>query len=121
MSAKKTQKKTEGKYEQLCREYEEREELEKLNKRCMARVEEMDRIMWEAQARAEMERLKQEKRFAAAVKLVFVVIMSLVIIASLMVFAYTETFAWWISISLSGLLTIVSAFKAGYFWHEIRN
>ena len=121
MSTKKTKKTTEGKYEQLCREYEEREQLEMLNKRSAARVEEMERMMWEARAKAEMDALKQEQKFAAVVKLIFVIVMSLVIISALMVFAYTENFEWWISIGMSGLLTIVSAFKAGYFWREIKN
>ena len=111
---------TEGKYEQICREYVERDELEKLNQRSAERVHEMERRMYERERRAEEIRQKQERKLSTAVKLVFLVVIAFAAIAALMILAYTGSFAWWLSIILSMLLSIPTAFKAGYFWHEFK-
>ena len=65
--------------------------------------------------------MKHEQRTAAAVKLIFVVLISLVCIASALVLAYEGAFAWWIAICVSAVLTVFCAFKTGYFWYEFKN
>lgn len=124
MAKAKKQKKTpnnEGKYEQMCREYVERDELEKLNQRAAERVSQMEHMMYEREKRAEEIRQKQEQRFCAAMKLVFMVVMAVTFIASFLVLAYTEAFAWWLSITASVLLALPTAFKAGCFWYEFKH
>ena len=129
---------TEGKYEQICREYVERDELEKLNQRSAERVLEMERKMYERERRAaervyEMERRmyererraeeirqKQERKIRAALKMGLLVLIAFVIIAALLFLAYAAVFDWWLSIILSMLLSILTAFRAGYFWHEFK-
>lgn len=119
--SKKQKKTTEDRYERICREYVERDELEKLNARASERVYQMERMMAEREQRAEEIRQKQEQRFCAAVKLVFLAIMALTIVSAVLVLAYTEAIAWWISITVAVLLTIPSAFKAGWFWYEFKH
>ena len=129
---------TEGKYEQICREYVERDELEKLNQRSAERVFEMERRMYERERRAaervfEMERRmyererraeeirqKQERKICAAVKMGLLVFIASATIAALLILAYAAVFDWWLSIILSMLLSILTAFRAGYFWHEFK-
>lgn len=119
MSTKK-KKTSKVNYEKMCREYQEHIELEKLNQQTRQRVEQMEQAMWVKEAYDAYLRLKQEKRFYAAVKLIFVVLISLVCIASALVLAYMEAFAWWIAICVSALLTVFCAFKTGYFWYEFK-
>lgn len=124
MAKAKKQKKTpnnEGKYERICQEYVERDELEKLNQRAAERVFQMENMLYEREMRAEEIRQKQEQRFCAAVKLVFLVVMAVSFITSFLVLAYTEAFAWWISITLSVLLSLPTAFKAGCLWYEFKH
>ena len=121
--AKKQKKITnnEGKYEQACQEYVERDELEKLNQRAAERVWRVERMMYEREKRAEEIRKKQEQSFQAAIKLAFVVVMAVTVIASLFVLAYTEAVAWWISIIVSFVLSLPTAFKAGCLWYEFKH
>ena len=111
---------TEGKYEQICREYVERDELEKLNQRSAERVCEMERSMYERERRAEEIRQKQERKICAAVKMGLLVFIAFATIAALLILAYAAVFDWWLSIILSMLLSILTAFRAGYFWHEFK-
>lgn len=119
--AKKQKNNTEGKYEQICREYVERDELEKLNQRTAERVSQMECMMYEREKRAEEIRQKQERKFGAAVKLTFLLIMDVTTITALLTLAYTETFAWWISVGVYILLALPTAFKAGWFWYEFKH
>lgn len=111
----------EGKYEDICREYRERDELETLNRKVEERNAMFEKIMWEQKVATEKLREKQEQRFCAVVKLVFMVVMALTIVTAVLVLAYTEAVAWWISITVAVLLTIPTAFKAGWLWYEFKH
>lgn len=119
--ANKQKNNAEGKYEQICREYVERDELEKLNQRAAERVHKMECLIYEREKRAEEIRQKQERKFCAAVKMVFLVVIAVTAIAALLILAYTEAFAWWISIVASILLALPTTFKAGWVWYEFKH
>lgn len=121
MSTKKTKKTNKVNYETICREYQEREELENLNRQTRERLDKLTQEMWVRQAQEEYLRLKHEKRFFAAIKLIFVVLISMACIATSLVLAYEGAFDWWIAICVSAVLTVFCAFKTGYFWFEFKN
>ena len=118
--ANKKNKTTKVNYEKLCREYAEHNELEKLNQQTRQRVEQMEKEMWAKEARDAYLRVKHEQRFFTAIKLIFVVLISMACIATSLVLAYEGAFAWWIAICVSTVLTVFCAFKTGYFWYEFK-
>ena len=118
--ANKTKKTSKVNYEKICREYQEHNELENLNRQTSERVKQMEQAMWEKEAHDAYLRLKQEQRFFAAIKLIFVVLISMACIATSLVLAYEGAFDWWIAICVSAVLTVFCAFKTGYFWYEFK-
>ena len=111
---------TEGKYQKLCQEYRERDELEALNRRVDERHARMEQFLWEQEAKAEKHRSEEERRFNGILKLIGVIILCATIAMALSVLAVTEIFSWWISGTVIVLAGFVAAFKAGYLWHEIK-
>ena len=111
---------TEGKYQKLCQEYRERDELEALNRRVDERHARMEQFLWEQEAKAEKHRIEEERRFNGILKLIGVIILCATIAMALSVLAVTEIFSWWISGTVIVLAGFVAAFKAGYLWHEIK-
>ncbi len=119
--AKKKKNPNKVNYEKVCREYAERCELERLNQRTREHLDEIQKKMWEQQAKEAYLRVKHERRTAAAVKVIFLVILSLVLIATSLVLANEGAFPWWVGIVIAAFFTVASAFTAGYFWHELKN
>ena len=128
----------EGKYEAICRDRQERDELDMLNRKTRERVDQMqqelndlqaktvlENAMHEAQlkeqeAKAEYARLVQEKKLKALIDLVLLVIMCAVTCAVMIALAYTGAVAWWISALLAVGLMMTCSFRSGWLWHEIK-
>lgn len=111
---------TEGKYQKLCQEYRERDELEALNRRVDERHARMEQFLWEQEAKAEKHRIEEERRFNGILKLIGVIILCATIAMALSVLAVTEIFSWWISGAGIVIAGFIASFKAGYLWHEIK-
>ena len=111
---------TEGKYQKLCQEYRERDELEALNRRVDERHARMEQFLWEQEAKAEKHRIEDERRFNGILKLIGVIILCATIAMALSVLAVTEIFSWWISGAGIVIAGFIASFKAGYLWHEIK-
>ena len=112
---------TEGKYQKLCQEYRERDELEALNRRVDERHARMEQFLWEQEAKAEKHRIEEERRFNGILKLIGVIILYATIAAALSVLAITEVFSWWISGAGIVIAGFIAAFKAGYLWREVKH
>lgn len=110
----------EGKYEAICRDRQERDELDMLNRKTRERVDQMQQELWEQQAKAEYARLLQEKKLKALIDLVLLVIMCAVTCAVMITLAYTGAVAWWISALLIVGLMMTCSFRSGWLWHEIK-
>jgi cation transport ATPase len=110
----------EGKYETICRERQERDELDMLNSKTRERVDRMQQELWEQQAKAEYARIMQEKKLKALFDLVLLVIMCAVTCAVMITLAYTGAVAWWISVLLTVGLLMTCSFRSGWLWHEIK-
>lgn len=112
---------TEAKYERICQEYRERDELESLNRKIDERNAWVERIMAENCKRAEADRLAQENRVNAIGKFVATIIIALAIIVSLVALAYLETFSWPVSLISIGAILLIATFRSGYLWHDIKS
>ena len=119
-SAARQQAACEGKYEAICRERQERDELDMLNSKTRERVDRMQQELWEQQAKAEYEKIMQEKKLKALIDRVLLVIMCAVTCAVMITLAYTGAVAWWISILMTVGLLMTCSFRSGYLWHEIK-
>ena len=111
---------TEGKYQKLYMDYVERDELEFFNRKSEERVKQMQEMLWEREAKAEHERLKQERKLNAIMSLVAMIFLCLVCIASLCTLSYTVGLSWIVTAIVSSLLAVCTAFRSGYLWHEIK-
>lgn len=111
---------TEGKYERICNEYMERDELEALNRKVEERNAWIERMMYEHDKQLERTRMTQERRINAIGKLVVAILLAVAIITSLGVLAYMGAFSWPVSIVCGGAILLISTFYAGYFWHDIK-
>ena len=111
---------TEGKYQKLCQEYRERDELEALNRKVDERNAWVEQFMWEEQKKAEMRRLDEERKVNGILKLMGLIILYATIAAALSVLAITEVFSWWISGAGIVIAGFIAAFKAGDLWREIK-
>ena len=110
----------EGKYEAICRDRQERDELAMLNRKVRERVDRMQQEMLEQQVKAAYERMMQEKKLKALTDLALLVIMCAVVCTGVIALAYTGAVAWWISIPLTVGLTMTCSFRSGWLWHEIK-
>ena len=110
----------EGKYQKLCQEYRERDELEVLNRKVEERTAQWEKILWEQEARAENRRIEEERRVNAILRLIGLLILFATIGMGLVALAITEVFPWWISGPCVTVCGLVAAFKSGYLWHEIK-
>ena len=113
MSKKKITPDTEGKYKAMCQEYQEREELEKLNQQTRDRLKYVENAMRTRLAREFFEQAQHERRINA-------IILTLAICVSLAVIA-------WVEITLRPVLCILCAaallagtFRTGCFWNEFK-
>lgn len=124
MSKSKKQKtrvpETEVKYERICQEYRERDELETLNRKVDERNAWIEQMVAENTKRVEKNRLAQECRVNAIGKFVSTIIIALAIIVSLAALAYLETFSWAVSMISIGATLLIATFRAGYFWHDVK-
>ena len=111
---------TEGKYQKLCQEYRERDELEALNRKVEERTAKMEQILWEQEAKAEKRRIEEERRVNGILRLIGLLILFVTIGMGLVALAITEVFPWWISGSAIAVCGLVASFNAGYLWHVIK-
>lgn len=109
-----------GKYEGMCREYQEREELEKLNQEVRERLKRAEEAMWQQARQMDETRYQQKIRNEATAKLVFTIVMAMPVTAAFLMLAYMGVFAWWLASCLVGLIVGLSAFRSGWLWHEIK-
>ena len=115
-----SKKKTEGKYEARCLEYQERDELEKLNQMTRERMMRFEEAMCQQVRQMEEVRYQQKLRNEATVKLVFTIVMAMPVTAAFLLLAYMGVFAWWLSSCLVMLVVGISAFRSGWLWREIK-
>ena len=120
MSKKKNSPDTEGKYKAMCQDYQEREELEKLNRQTRDRVRSMETVMHTRLVRQLMEEANARRRINAVGQMIITVILTLTICVSLAVIA-------WVDITLRPMLCILCAamllagtFRTGCFWNEFK-
>ncbi len=107
-------------YEGMCREYQEREELEKLNQQTRERLDRYAEEMYQQVRAMEEARYQQRIRNEATAKLVFTIVMAMPVTAAFLLLAYMGVFAWWLTSCLVGLVVGLSAFRSGWLWHEIK-
>lgn len=112
--------KTKKNYEGMCREREERDELEKLNQMTRERMARMEEAMYQQVRQMEEARYHQKLRNEATAKLVFTIVLAMPVTAAFLLLAYMGVFAWWLTSCLVGLVVGLSAFRSGWFWHEIK-
>ena len=112
--------KTKKNYEGVCREYQEREEMEKLNQEVRERLKRAEEAMWQQARQTDKARYQQKIRNEATAKLVFTIVMAMPVTAALLMLAYMGVIAWWLASCLVGLIVGLSAFRSGWFWHEIK-
>ena len=120
MSKKKITPDTEGKYKAMCQEYQEREELEKLNQQTRDRLKYVENAMRTRLAREFFEQAQHERRINAIGQMIITIILTLAICVSLAVIA-------WVEITLRPVLCILCAaallagtFRTGCFWNEFK-
>lgn len=111
---------TEGKYQKLCQEYRERDELEALNRRVDERHARMEQFLWEQEARTEKRRIEEERRVNSTLRLIGLIVLYVTIAMALLSLALTEVFSWWISGAGIVVAGFIATFKAGYLWREIK-
>ena len=111
----------EGKYEAMCHEYMERDELEALNRKVDERNAWVEGMIWEQEKKAEHRRWEQQRRFNAISNVLVTTIVAIAIVALLAALVYLEVFGW--QLSMVGWLatSLIAAFRVGYFWHEVKN
>lgn len=110
----------EGKYERICRDRQERDELDMLNRKVRERVDRMQQEMLEQQAKAAYERMMQEKKLKALTDLVLLVIVGLIVSLGVITLANMGAMAWWLSLPLAISMLVVCSFRSGWLWHEIK-
>lgn len=115
-----SKKKTYGKYEAKCLEDQERDELEKLNQMTRERLTRFEEAMCQQVRQMEEARYHQKLRNEATAKLVFTIVLAMPVTAAFLLLAYMGVFAWWLTSCLVGLVVGLSAFRSGWFWHEIK-
>lgn len=109
-----------SKYEGMCREYQEREELEMLNRQTRERLDKYEEALWKQVRQMEESRYQQKIRNEATAKLAFTIVMAMPVTAAFLLLAYMGVIAWWLASCLVGLIVGLSAFRSGWLWHEIK-
>lgn len=107
-------------YRDRCEDYRERDELENLNRRTAERMDEMQRQLWEREAKSEYARVRQEKRLNGMLKLLGVFTLSAVITAALGLLWWLEALHWGVCLIGCAAALIAGAFRIGFICHEIR-
>ena len=111
----------EGKYERMCQEYRERDELERLNRKTRERVEVIEAELQARMAYEQIVREKQERRINAIVQLIVTVILTLAGCVSLGVIAWVEVTLQPVMMILCAAWLLAGTFRAGYYWYAIKN
>lgn len=111
----------EGKYERMCQEYRERDELERLNRKTRERVEVIEAELQARMAYEQIVREKQERRINAIVQLIVTVILTLAGCVSLGVIAWVEVPLRPVMMILSAAWLLAGTFRSGYSWYAIKN
>lgn len=112
--------KTKKNYEGMCREWQERQELEMLNRQTRERLDKYEEALWKQTRQMEQDRYQQKIKNEATAKLAFTIVMAMPVTAAFLLLAYMGVFAWWLASCLVGLVVGLSAFRSGWLWHEIK-
>ena len=107
-------------YEGMCREWQEHQELEKLNQITQERLKRAEEAMWQQARQMDEARYQQKIKNEATAKLVFTIVMAMPVTAAFLMLAYMGVIAWWLVSCLVGLVVGLSAFRSGWLWHEIK-
>lgn len=110
---------TDGKYERICREREEQDEIDALNRKVDERTAWMEQRLYEQEKKAERRRYAEEKTVSNMLKLIGTMIISGSVIAAAISLYMTEVFPLWLAFGICGVAILIGAFLSGYRWNEI--
>ena len=120
MSKKKNSPDTEGKYKAMCQDYQEREELEKLNQQTRDRVRAMEIAMHSRLIRELTDKARHERRLNAVGQMIITIILTLTICVSLAVIAWVEITLRPVLYILCAAVLLTGTFRTGCFWNEFK-
>ena len=110
----------EGKYERICRDRQERDELAMLNRKVRERALVAEAVLKEQQAKAAWVNAMYEARLKALINLVLLAIVGLIVSLGVITLANMGAMAWWLSLPLAISMLVVCSFRSGWLWHEIK-
>ena len=110
----------EGKYEAICRDRQERDELAMLNRKVRERALVAEAVLKEQQAKAAWVNAMYEARLKALINLVLLAIVGLIVSLGVITLANMGAMAWWLSLPLAISMLVVCSFRSGWLWHEIK-
>lgn len=100
---------------------EEIMELEALNRKVDERFSESVHLVWEHEKKAEMRRNEEARKVNGILNMIGTMIISGAVIAASAALYMTESVSLWFAVALGGLTGLISAFRFGYLWHEIKS
>lgn len=110
----------EAEFEKAWQERRERDELELLNRKTEENMARMQKMLWDQETKAAIERQKQQKKIQSVLDLVVLIFLTVVTCVALIVLSYTGWVAWWLSVVLTFGMMMICTFRTGWLWHEIK-
>lgn len=103
---------------ELACERTELDEIEYLNNLVAERMKRIEEAQWERETRMEHQRVQQEKRMNAILRMISTIMLYAAMVVALVILAWIDVVVWWLSGSVAVGLALCGAFRAGYYWCE---
>ena len=103
---------------ELACERTELDEIEYLNNLVAERMKHIEEAQWERETRMEHQRVQQEKRMNAILRMISTIMLYAAMVVALVILAWIDVVVWWLSGSVAVGLALCGAFRAGYYWCE---
>lgn len=103
---------------ELTCERTELDEIEYLNNLVAERMKRIEEAQYEREARMEYQRVRQEKRMNAILRMISTIMLYAAMVVALMILVWIDVVVWWLSGGVAVGLALCGAFRAGYYWCE---